>query len=281
MGLANNQVISTFTTTGTITDVGEVDCFIGEIIITDGDGIDVTNNYEITKEDGTLKVTPRYVTIKPRDEVKIYDGTPLVATSWEIVPGSLAIAPNQDVSEITYSDRIEIEREWIFSRDAENGKVISQEPYAGARRKVTGGQTCHVTVFIGLGEKRDSIPELSGKDQLSAAAILRSMGARVRTVPVCGDGPDGQIIGTSPMQGTKIKTGDAVTLFISRKRVDAPICVPDFIGMERQDAVTLALSIGLYIGYIDEGEGGDIVTRQSIPEGARVLCGCYISFTVG
>jgi beta-lactam-binding protein with PASTA domain len=186
-----------------------------------------------------------------------------------------------DVSEITYSDRIEIEREWIFSRDAENGKVISQEPYAGARRKVAGGQTCHVTVFIGLGEKRDSIPELSGKDQLSAAAILRSMGARVRTVSVYGDGPDGQIIGTSPMQGTKIKTGDAVTLFVSRKRVDAPICVPDFIGMERQDAVTLALSIGLYIGYIDEGEGGDIVTRQSIPEGARVLCGSYISFTVG
>ena len=184
-------------------------------------------------------------------------------------------------TEIPCGDCIEIEKEWIFSSDAEKGKVISQEPYAGARRKIAKGQTYCVTVFIGLGEKRECVPALSGKDQLSAAAILRSMGARVRTVSVYGNGSDGEVLDTSPMQGVKIKAGDTVTLFVSRKRVDSPVSVPDFVGMDRRDAVTLALSLGLYIGYIDESEDGDLVTSQSIPQGARVLCGSYISFKVG
>ena len=65
--------------TGTITNVGKVDNkFTYEL-----NKNTKASNYEITKEEGTLEVTPGkiadYVTLTPKDTEKVYDGTPLAA----------------------------------------------------------------------------------------------------------------------------------------------------------------------------------------------------------
>ena len=172
-------------------------------------------------------------------------------------------------------DGVEIRREWIYSNEVERGIVISQTPHANARRKIAEGEKCPVTIYISLGEKTERIPELCGIDSLSAAAALRSIGARVRTVAIYGDGEDGVVIGTSPKCDSEIHEGDTVTLYVNRHRVKDPVTVPNFCGTELADAVRLALSIGLFVGECD-GEG--IVISQSIPEGARVMADSYISF---
>ncbi len=70
-----------------ITDVGSVENkFDAEIVI---NLTKYTSNYEITYEYGTLTVSKRAITIAPVDVKKVYDGTPLNATSAKIVQGTL------------------------------------------------------------------------------------------------------------------------------------------------------------------------------------------------
>ena len=174
----------------------------------------------------------------------------------------------------------DIEREWIYSSGAERGVVISQTPYANARRKIRNGELCKVTIYVSLGEKTERLPDLSGVDELSAAAALRSMGARVRCVPIYCEGSDGCVLYTKPTVGQEIKEGDSVTVFVSRKRQSMPINVPDFCGLELAEAYRRALSLGLCISDEDVVFLNAKVVAQSIPEGAKVKVGSYISFKV-
>ena len=178
-------------------------------------------------------------------------------------------------SEIGKIDGLEINREWIYSDEVVRGVVISQIPHANARRKVAKGDPASVTIYISLGERTEVIPDLVGVDFLSAAAALRSIGARVRTVAVYGDGEDGVVTGTSPKSGCEIRENETVTLFVSRKRIKEPITVPNFCGMAKDAAVSMALSIGLCLGECT-GEGR--VSSQSISAGIRVVAESYISF---
>ena len=174
----------------------------------------------------------------------------------------------------------DIEREWIYSSDVERGVVISQTPYANARRKIKNGELCKVTIYVSLGEKTERLPDLSGVDELSAAAALRSMGARVRCVPIYGEDSDGCVLYTNPTVGQEIKEGDSVTVFVSRKRQSMPIKVPDFCGLELAEAYRRALSLGLCISDEDVVFLNAKVVEQSIPAGAKVKVGSYISFRV-
>ncbi len=184
-------------------------------------------------------------------------------------------------SDIELSDGFEIEREWIYSNEVDKGVVISQEPYGGARRKIKNGQTCRVAIYISLGEKTEKLPELSGIDEVSAANALRSIGVDVRSVAIYTDGEDGCVISTRPSAGTELKVGDKVTIFVSRKREECPITVPNFCGLELGEAVSRALSLGLCVTDVDAELSDATVSAQSIPEGARVRRGSYIRFRVG
>ncbi len=179
-------------------------------------------------------------------------------------------------------DGINIRREWVYSNEVEHGRVISQTPYGGARRKIHSGERLELTVFVSLGEKSEDIPELSGVEEMSAAAALRSLGARVRSVPIYSDTEDGcgdgNVLYTSPSCGERIKEGDTVTMFVRRVRVKGPITVPDLCGLELAEAYRRALSLGLNISDRDIVFIDNIVTSQSLPEGARVRHGSYISF---
>ena len=186
-----------------------------------------------------------------------------------------------DEKEIGSYDGIELKREWVYSDELERGRVISQTPYASARRKVRYGERCEVTVYISLGEKKEKIPALCGVDQISAASALHAIGAKVRSVAIYGEGEDGAVIGTFPKENVEIKTGETVTMFVLRKRVESPVTIPNFLGMEQSDATRLALSLGLFIGDIENDGEGMRVSAQSIPSGARVLRGSYISFKTG
>ena len=176
------------------------------------------------------------------------------------------------------SDGIRVKREWIYSSHEEKGIVVSQSPSADSRRKHKKGEACDVTVYIGLGEKLQRVPALEGVDELSAARALREIGARVRSVAIYGGGEDGRVIGTSPTVGQKIKSGDTVTLYVARKRINDTVTVPDFVGMEIKDAASLALSMGLLLD-IDGCIDGEII-MQSIPSGTIVPSGSYIRFKV-
>ena len=67
-----------------IKDVGSIPNIISdESVIYDGDGNEVTRNYEIDIDNsGTLTVTPRPILVRTLSDTKVYDGTPLTCTDY-------------------------------------------------------------------------------------------------------------------------------------------------------------------------------------------------------
>ena len=70
-----------FYNTGTRTDAGQGVCSVGYFRVfenlPDGETRDVTANYAVTRENGTLTVTRRPLTLKAGSDRKVYDGTPM------------------------------------------------------------------------------------------------------------------------------------------------------------------------------------------------------------
>ena len=76
------------TSTGTITNVGNEIKVLNTVIIKQNE-TDLTNNYNITKENGDLSVTTRDITCTSSSNTKVYDGTPLTdntGTCTNLVP---------------------------------------------------------------------------------------------------------------------------------------------------------------------------------------------------
>lgn len=59
-------------------------------MIKNSGGTDVSSNYSISKVNGTLTVNARAITVKAKDQSKVYDGSALNAdTTCEVTNGSL------------------------------------------------------------------------------------------------------------------------------------------------------------------------------------------------
>ncbi|MDE6401749.1 MAG: hypothetical protein K2L54_03960, partial [Clostridiales bacterium] len=85
---ALHTIVSDDDSWATITDAGNRDnTFTAHI--TDQDGNDVTGNYAITYEYGTLIVLPRPVTVVTASESFVYNGDPQFNESWSVKNGSL------------------------------------------------------------------------------------------------------------------------------------------------------------------------------------------------
>ena len=99
----------------TLTDVGSVTAD-ATVRITDPHAGDVTSNYDIKKEFGTITVKPRPITVTAKGGEKIYDGTPITSTP-SLTGGSIAQgqtltlgapASQTDVGSVTADDSVVI-----------------------------------------------------------------------------------------------------------------------------------------------------------------------------
>ena len=177
-------------------------------------------------------------------------------------------------------------REWVYSDDAPRGQVISQDPSQSARRKIDAdGGVCPITLTVSLGQKTNRVPDVVGLPHISAATALREIGARVRTVYVYdSDSESETVLECSPPTSTPIKSGEQVTLFVSKSRVHGSVKVPDLTGMQREDACADIMSLGLCVGeiesqYSDEFPDGAVISQSLIPD-IYVEHGTYIDLIV-
>lgn len=187
--------------------------------------------------------------------------------------------------EVRESSFVTIESKGVYS-DAPEGEIISQTPYAGAERKLKRGEKFRVEVLVSLGEKRDAVPDLRGYHYAEAAAILRGMGASVRTVAIFDENAAREtVIRTSPDIGAMIREGERVTLFVATARTKAEASVGSYVGLTKEDAIAKLLMDGLGIGSIiperSAQSNNGVVLKQSIKEGALVPYGTEIDLTVG
>ena len=73
---------------GSITNAGSNDNVLSNVVIKSGE-VDVTSNYNITKENGTLKILKRAITYRADSESKEYDTKPLIKNTATLISGEL------------------------------------------------------------------------------------------------------------------------------------------------------------------------------------------------
>ncbi|MDD3478745.1 MAG: hypothetical protein PHP32_07700, partial [Candidatus Izemoplasmatales bacterium] len=109
LGLMANDQFLNVSMTSSITNPGIIDNGV-DVTIMDAENVDVTNNYAITYDLGTLTVFTRTLIFQTESLEKEYDGLPLVSDVWTLISGVLPSAHHMEVSmnnQITNAGSIE------------------------------------------------------------------------------------------------------------------------------------------------------------------------------
>ena len=114
---------------GSQTDVGESDNVV-EVRILDQLGADVTSDYNITYDFGTLKVNPRVITITSSDAEKVYDGKPLRDNTYTLTSEHKGLVTGHTANVVISGE--------ITNAGAVTNTVKSVKVYDDAGKDVTG-----------------------------------------------------------------------------------------------------------------------------------------------
>ena len=133
-------------------------------------------------------------------------------------------------------------------------------PYLGVERCDSSGQLVAMEDMRGLGAKE-------------ANARLEALG-----LTMASQGDEETVTAQIPAAGTPVPYGSQVLLYFGDALEEAPVAVPDFSGMTRQQANDTAGKLGLYI-QISGNPGLEptvTVTSQSIQKDTQVPPGTTI-----
>ena len=176
--------------------------------------------------------------------------------------------------------QIEIKAE--HNDTVEENNIIKTEPKEGA--KLTKGQT--VTLWVSQGKKIafGGMPMVVNNTKEEATKILEDQGLGLKIVyDEVWDMtiPAGIVMETTPTRGERLKTGQTVTLKIS-KGVEQK-AMPDLIGMELAKAKERLTSLGFKepaVVYVDSDQPKDTVLTQSLEKDKEHLITSDISLEV-
>ena len=146
------------------------------------------------------------------------------------------------------------------------GAVLSDIlPYLGVERHFSEDEIAGKTVILEdfTGYSPDEVEKILKKQNLSAKRI----------------GTGEAVTGQLPLPGKAVPGGSEVLLYLGEETDPQTVAVPDFSGMNRQQANDAALSSGLYILVTGNPEisPGVTVTAQSVAPGETVPRGSTIT----
>ncbi|MCF1596503.1 Stk1 family PASTA domain-containing Ser/Thr kinase [Streptomyces muensis] len=157
---------------------------------------------------------------------------------WYINSGQFTeVPPLMSKTEAQAKDRLEeaglevgkVERE--YSDTFDRGTVISSDPKSGARIRHNDS----VGLVLSLGPKTVKVPDLQGYPLDKARSELKEIGLEPGVVnrEFNDDVTRGSVIASVPGTGTKVRSGSAVELTVSK---GSPVDVPDVTGDSPADA---------------------------------------------
>ena len=169
-----------------------------------------------------------------------------------------------------------------FSDSVRPGEVISTSPRRG--REVLPGS--RVRLAVSNGPRPRVVPPMVGQPAPNAFAALARAGlaaGRVRERVVTGT-PAGVVVSTDPPAGTARPPKFPVAVVLSAP--PRTVTVPDFVGLSRDGAVTVARAGSVRVVGKDEFVGpgspeGGTVLGQSLPPGSEVAPGTLVELVVG
>jgi len=170
----------------------------------------------------------------------------------------------------------EVELDYSYSEEFEEGIVIAQSRRSGARTS----QEVPVKLTVSRGTRWYYLENSVGQDYEEAAEALRALGVEsVEAVYVDSDVPVDTVVAISPEPGTQAK--DTPVIFtVSGRR----ILMPSLAGMPLEDARALLQAQGLTLGAVSEAEDDDapsrVVLSQSVAPLTELMAGATVDVTV-
>lgn len=179
----------------------------------------------------------------------------------------------EEAKELVASSSLGLQNMGEEASDQEKGRISSQDIEAGT--KVEKNTT--IKYFVSKGSAEVSIPNTDGTTGIDAKQTLEDMGLVVEVQRIYSELDDngyplvnpGYTYYTEPEAGTTARTGDTVTLVISRG-VDYGdgAQVPNVVGMQKNDALT---TLGKFIDItVNEQMSAEVAAGEVIsqnPEG--------------
>ena len=146
---------------------------------------------------------------------------------------------------------------WAYSATVSPGNVISQDPAAGTR--AASGTT--VNMLASLGPQLGTVPDVVGKPQAEAEALIVAEGFKVGAVSLAYSAsvPSGMVLTQDPEGGTTTGAGATVDLVVSQG--PQPVAVPNVVGLSRADALATIAAAGLSAGSVVQG------SSETVPVG--------------
>lgn len=186
--------------------------------------------------------------------------------------------------EISADGWMELEVIYRYDPTIPEGRVVSQTPVGGSRRKLTA-QTPRVpiTLVVSLGAEARRLEDLRGWDVREAEVYLRERGFGVQTRSRPSPTSAGTVLDMQPAAETLLSQGEIVTLTISEGERQTVVTVPDLKGLSRSDAlikIWLAQLAVEDVVEIDSDEPSGTVVGQSHRAGTRVKAATKITLYV-
>lgn len=197
------------------------------------------------------------------------------------VPNFLGKNIDDVLSDQLYQDFNLVRGDTVYSDKYKEDEVCEQSLPKGKR--VQKGVTIELTVSKGA--QTEPMPDLLGKTQQEADSALTALDMDL-SVEYAFEESDSvekdRIISTEPTAGTILGTGQSIKITISAGEGTKMTKVPDVIGLEKADAMSLLRDYNLEVSVTevenDEDEG--IVFYQSVKNGQEVPEGTTVSIKV-
>ncbi|MCS7052372.1 MAG: PASTA domain-containing protein [Ignavibacterium sp.] len=174
---------------------------------------------------------------------------PLYVSSEEVVIPSVVGKSEKDATELLKSKGFEVViADTSFGNEVPVGKIFMQRPEAG--KIVKSGRTIYL--FVSGGEKTVIVPSLKGKSIIDSKFTLERVGLKLGNVEYMQSNyPKDMVFDQQYIEGTKLKKGSTVNIFVSSGSIAGTIVVPDLIGKSLTEAQQILADSSLQVGKIN------------------------------
>lgn len=178
-----------------------------------------------------------------------------------------------------YKKEMDFVIEEIFDNEFEKGEIISHEPLAGMNVKTP----VKVVVQVSKGAKEVKMPNLVGKSSADAIKMLKKEGLKYKEEEIFDESAEaGIVVKQSPIDGTTVKTGDVVTITISKGEDEEMTVMPALVGKTEAEARILVDDAELKVAIVkkDSDKPKNQVIEQNFPEGTELSKNTVVTIIV-
>lgn len=194
---------------------------------------------------------------------------PIVTPSSGIQVISVEGSLYDDAANALAEQNLLVLRVYEKSETVPEGVVIRQEPVAGT--SVVANTP--ITLYVSSGATEVSVPNLVGRTEADAVALIEGQGLSVGTITVVGSAnvAEGTVVASDPVTASKLPVGSVVNLVLS----DGTVMIPDVRNLDVLEARSIitaptigySVSIEILDAQSCTGTPGNTVLQQSILPG--------------